>query len=526
MSDPKVLSNDEVFEMLRRKAQADGDDFRIRVFRKKAIGLMPEGILTVDGASVIHAVQPETWLAKLCGGGPIFQLAVYHTSDPSNPIGGYITHSISGDAINVIDHSIVTQVGWQGPRKIIYPESPASIAAGAQHTYAALGGNPPPALVRGVAPQTSIPTTGQPGVSSSEAAVWQQLQSMKQALDLRERQLDEERMKMREDATRRETDARFAQIERQNVELKQLIVESRTAAKADPVGSIGAVIAAVGPIVSQMMANNSALRLEMMKMDASRAEHQTKMLEASLARPLIDPAIQHILDKSSKDTTPQAEMLKSMAAVMHSMTETQMSYIRTLADLNLGGADQDPVMLKALREGMKGVQALVDGYRASVTAGLGVRPPVPPPHAAQAAPAPALLPAKSNGASARGTQTLAQGAVATGPQVPSSAPVAPSAESFLSTMDTRIKAKEDVGGIADTFVDALKGDHPNEELITALEAVDGDPRELFARRLGPWATSDLSNVPYAKTLLDAINEKGLAAGIFEPDGPESADVAE
>src|SRR5215210_5703617 len=108
--------NDAILQSINDKAKNSGDNFRVRVMRKSTPGLMPDGICTLDGASVVHLAMPETWLPRLCGGGPIYQFQVFHAEDTTRAIPGYLMYQIPGEP-KAVDYDALRSPAWQGPPK-------------------------------------------------------------------------------------------------------------------------------------------------------------------------------------------------------------------------------------------------------------------------------------------------------------------------------------------------------------------------------------------------------------------------
>ena len=116
----KILTPEETISILRERAAKDGDSFRLRIHRISGPAKTPEAVATLDEAEVLHVSSPETWLPRLCGGGPVFLLTVYHTSDPTLPIGQPIRVACQG-VPREVDLSAPNKPGWSGPKVIYWP---------------------------------------------------------------------------------------------------------------------------------------------------------------------------------------------------------------------------------------------------------------------------------------------------------------------------------------------------------------------------------------------------------------------
>lgn len=497
MADGKLLTPQDTIDLLNVKAKDLGDDFRVRVFRKRHAGALPESIATLDNAQVVHIANPETWLPKLAGGGPIFTLSVYHMSDSTLPLGGMISVAIPGTPREV-DALAPKISGWNGPKTLVWPEVTASRLGEPSYSVA-------PSLSSFVtAPGTNVPSGGSGGGAfSHEFGMGRDYDRLREQLMAQERALGEERRRMELDGLRREHELRMKEMEMRLTNQPHQKTENSS-------GGIKDLIAAVAPVVSQMIQAQNEMRMQMMKLDADRASQTQQMLTVLMTKPLIDPAIQGLMDKAKGEQVPQAQMLSQMAEAMGAMTRTTMDLVQTAIDAGLGGRQQeDPPALKAIREGAKAITALMSGYQSSIQQQItGQNPALP-----AAIPAPQRV--SSNGG--HGAQVPVEpqpgGFNEMAQATPAVERVPPSIPGALGAIDGMIRAKAPVSQVAQTIINNLS----DGGLQMALMAVDGNIDTLIERQFGDWIKSSPANGQYITSLFDEVNRLGTAAGIFDAE---------
>jgi hypothetical protein len=331
--------------------------------------------------------------------------------------------------------------------------------------------------------------------------------------------LEEQRRQMELDNIRRENDTRMH-------ELEMSVKAAAATPKTNTAETIAAVLAAAAPIIQQMLQGQNELRLAMLKQQEENARQmqaqqqaaqlqQQQMLQLMLSRPSVDPAVekafdrlQSVLEKSRSESVPQGQMLHSMAEAMGVMTDVTMNLVQTAAELNLGGGRDEHPALKAVKQGVKAISSLMEGYQQSV---VQKNQQFAPQQQQQQLAAPQHVVQYQQQAQ----QPVPQAAQPQQPPVPQS----PKQSDALDLLEAAIRAKQEPAVVAKMFIDSL-GDPVVQK---ALDEVDGEVNELVARRIGGWAMADASNVVYLKALMDEVNKQGEAAGVFEPLGDDDDD---
>src|SRR5258707_11616996 len=96
MADAHEVSNVEVVERLKRLIEKDGDDFRVKILRRAALGGgRAMHLVTFDHAQLAQLANAEDWLPSLVGGGPQFILDVFSQLDGMTPL-GRLLYNIEG----------------------------------------------------------------------------------------------------------------------------------------------------------------------------------------------------------------------------------------------------------------------------------------------------------------------------------------------------------------------------------------------------------------------------------------------
>lgn len=554
MADPKSnLSHEDTIALMNAKATADGDDWWLKVHRRRHIGALPELIATLHNAQVIHAANPETWLPRLAGGGPTFVLHVYHAKTPTVLL-GTLQFQIPTDnnPEKSVDPSVTKSQTWAGPRTLAWP--PASNEDKQQDRYSI---SAPPASPSGNSAANNVPGGGSPGVSNFASAQIAQLDAANARIEIERQKLAAEREQMAEERRRLELDAVKTQASQNLKELEARILaaqtqqsnaisealrglaQQNTAPKLDIVGLIGAAGGILGPVLAQMHQSSQAAREAQEKSQAlalqQQAEQTRVLMTAMLSKPGLDPTIEkmfdkleRVLEKSQAQQVPQSTMLHTMAESMGSMMNMSMELAQTAADLNINGGGsraEDHPAYKAIREAVKGVSAMMAGYQQSVKqqAAPAQVPNVP------AFPQPALP--------QRPMQQQAQHVVHANGQPPG-APVltqAPAGQELVPNQPLSIEISEttDVPALLEQMIYALSEPahvaavfvqtigHPT--MRKALDEADGEIEEMISRRIMPFILKHPEHVPYLKSVHDEIEKQGAVAGIFEDDDADDDD---
>jgi hypothetical protein len=537
---------------LQAVAKEKGDSFRVKISRKANAAALPMHLVTLDGATVTHIANLETWLPRLLGGGMV-QLAIYHSGELTLPIGGWLNKTLGGEPRELDTSPMRGPVGsWSGPPELIWPTQKDIAAANVPNmspTIASPGG------LTGVPPQP-IPALGHSGGAynsgnthalethyaqqqAQQQLQWQQAQSqwanaqqqMQAKLDMspgqvlqRERELSEERRRAELESLKHDTALRMQELQAQIVRAAVPVPTAPAAPSMLP-----AVLAAVAPLLDRMMASQNDMRVAMMKMDSERAAQSQALLTQQLSRPAVDPQFAALLDKTqhalekARSDDPSAGMVVQMTGAMGNMMKNMMDVMNLAAESGIGGQrEQEPSGMKIFKEAMGAFQSIMSGYQASVQEkiaamqgnrgnnGNGVSAPAQLPLQEQAMPG-----------------TAAQAPAANAPvQAVRASPPVPSAReqgNALARLELLIKSKEAPLTVASAFLKAI--DDP--AIQAAIAGANGDVGALVEQRLGEWCKADPSNAVYLEELMSQVGTLGAAAGIFgdEEESGESVGTA-
>lgn len=552
----KLMTHEETLALINAKAKADGDSFLLKVFRKKFAGGLPESLASFSDVQTIHIHNPEHWLPKFAGGGPLFVFYVYHVSEPTTAIGGPLTiqvptDSLQAKAVGELDPRIVKSRDWKGPSTLIWPT--AEDLRKNEIPYAISALPPGPGIGNSVA-NVSVPVPGAQGVGRISAEeeklqrLTSQLETERFKLEQNQRQFEDDKRRMELDNIRRENDARAKDLESRITAELRAIAQATQTAQAVPRGpdltqTIATVLAAITPMVQTMMTANNEMRLAQMKQQEQAQAQTQAILTSILARPSVDPAIekafdkiQSVLERSQATQVPQTQVLHSMTEAMASMTGMTMDFMQAAADNIGGGKPDDHPMLKAVKEGVKAVTQMMAGYQAALPGGAQApqqRRPAPPPQQHPGLPAhqgpPQNVAAWPQGQIPHGPgprqQIIGIPEAAPAPQLHTVQPPVPLPErtQFASVFDYLIelvKHQAPAAYVASEFIKALA----EPEMITALSEVDNEVEELVSRRFGGFIMANPDFQHYLGEILKELNAQGTAAGLFHADGPDDEDT--
>lgn len=503
MSTPdKTYTPDETYAALEAIAKATGDDnFWIRIVRRSGV-LATDVVARLEQAQLNHVAKPETWIPVLCGGGT-FVMTVGHASDEARNIGGPLIAQFK-DEVRPVDLTVVGAPGWNGPKKITYPDP---YAAGQPSYYRSPHGRPV-----GATPRNDVPPPGgswggyddggRAGGRDGEAiaALRRELDAERKARDERERQIREERERERADARTREQEARYmAELHdmKTKMEAMQAQVQARPTGGMDLVGLAGVI----APLLKAMVDNQNALRLEQMKLAASASDGQRDFFKAITSRPAVDPTLQAALDKmeraiekAKEESGGAAETMDAMTNAMHTMTKIAMQSAQAVAETSLKtrAGEEEPTGLKAFKEGMKALENIFGAWGKSGGAA-----------GATATDARRKLPGATgvNGAN---------GAI----QKPGEKPGEPPDE--VTQVVNAIRAERDVEEVATVIVKLAAAENPS--FVKAMEGVRGNLNQLALDRLGTnWI---FAHQEYVTRLLKAVERLGEGMFGAKPAGQE------
>lgn len=500
------LTNDEILAKLsdRMRDTQEGDSWRVKVYRRR-IGTaypLPQHIATFDGSTLEMVANAEMWLPVLAGGGPLFELECYHTSNLTQFAGaGRLRFTVQGEE-RPITRDVVKSGNWHGPPTIIYPlpveereqgsvysVSPPPAPSGISVVPPGATSTPYPGTVATsptAAPGAVTTTVTQPSAPSAEVQrMMEQFQAMK--------------AQMEEKARREE----IAAIERQHrLELSELRsrmeaqVQSQSVRPAEkPVTEVvTSVLAAAAPIITMLMESSARARQEQQASLAAMNQQNQLLMAKLLERPSIDPVIQSILDKASQ---PKDEMMPMVEAFSR-MTRMSTQSIATAAELvaRSNGQEEHPAMA-IVREVRGAVEAITEGMKAS-----RIQPPQQRQAALPAPPPPAPGMPAYNGTPA--------------PAVLSDA--AP--QSVLGRIEDSVRKHEDHVSVGNVLLDAIASGE--DSVSKGMEAAGGNIISLFQQRLGDsWLVADKANGEYIGKLARYLNEEAEKRGMLAaPEGEE------
>ncbi len=514
----KIYTADETITLLRAKASdptacPQGDNFRVKVFRRRTGTLtgIPEHIVTMGDAQVLHIANPEVWLPRIAGGGN-FMLSVYPAHDPTSPIGSNVPFNYGNEPMREVQvHALAALVktqGWQGPLSIVWPVPHELTPQQAQDLYTATSmapsGNP-----QVHAPQTNVPNGGIQGgpVPFGNGQGFQLSPGYDPHFAQREREMSEREAKLREEALKRDFELRLKEIEIRYTALVNQATARVDAAPKVPEKSIIAELAPVlGPVLTQMISAQNEMRLAMLKSQETAAAQQQLLLTTLLSKPTVDPAITKLEDKiermmESSGDDGGAKMVHTMADAMSSMTGMMMSTLKAAAEAGFGGGEkQEHPGLMAVREVARAIESFGSSYSGAMKGRAG-----PPP-----APARQLPPGQRARRAPVGAEAQAGFAGYAGAQA---AQPARSGPNFVDQIERMIRAHHDPHEVA-----LLVGQNlSNPDLQNELAAVGGQIPALMERRLGVWLTEKKENHEYIEALFDELTDMLQAAGIIPPD---------
>lgn len=498
------LSHQEIIELLGSKAKTEGDSFMLKVFRRQSPGAMPVSIATFDDAQVSHFQSPEKWLPRIAGGGPFFLLHAYHIKEPHKLLGAPITLSIPADALNPpreVDPSVTAQPDWQGPNAISFPPFAHNKAP---PQGASAGYRMSPAPTDGTSAAAYGPAGGGPGTSPEHQRLWD---LERERLREKERALDDEKRRLEMDNLRREHEAKLREFE------MRLLQTSKP--QASIVETVAAITAAFTPLVTTFLAGQAETRRELERARSEQAARSEQLMQQLLTRPLIDPGILTILEKSRAEQIPQTQMLHSMSEAMASMTQTTMDMVRTAAELQGNGQPDEPVTIKIIREGMKSINSMFAATRMQSAqqqqpqqrqAPQQERRRLPPQAPQQPAPVKQeAAPQPQNGAEKE--------SVSVGP-VPAFNG-AEEEETAIEYLVALIKEHHNPVEVVTEIFEVME-----EEDFQAELAEVGSFNALVMKHLGDWMSEDDRNANYLQLLMKELNKQGVERGLITEETPE------
>ena len=527
-------SNDEILQKLadRMKDTPEGDNWRVKVFRKRIGGSYPFPIhlATLDGANLDQLANAEMWLPVLSGGGPIYELEVFHASDVARYAGGgRLRFTVQGEE-RAVSRDVVKQANWHGPSTILYPlaaepgaESGPIFSAppppnGSGSGVTLVGGSTPGGQQGGYASgygQASAYGAGSGagfGPSAEMRVALAELEAMKR--DLAERQRREELSQIE-----RKHRMEMLELEAKFKAQSQAQMQAAAVPQKSPTEVIAAIIGAATPLLAAVMESQKASRAEQQQALQAIQQQNMLLMTKALEKPSIDPIMQQMMDRMAKAVEdrpkPGAEMEPILEAFSR-MTRMSTNSVAMAADLiaRNSGQEEHPAM-NIVREVRAAVEAVSEGIKAS-----RIQPPARPP--------PQALP---QGYGEMPQQALPpppqQQAQAPQPQAPAE-PARPA--TLLEQIEKRIRAHEDVEAVGAQLLDAIAAAEPS--VAEGMYAAGGSIIDLFQMRLGSWLNAEAKNGPYimelAKYLTSEAEKRGMLASADEaaPEADAASPVAQ
>jgi len=507
--DNRILSNDEVLRSLSEKATAQGDSFKVKISRRQQQGsLNSNHVANFEDANLLQLASAEEWLPQLAGGGPYYNLEVYHHTDPVIAM-GRLNFNIDGEPRRP-DPLASRMPNWKGPRRCTAPASPETATSSTVFNSSSVA--PPPA-----SPQNSLAPGGPPG--AIQAGDDPRVASALARLEVRERDMEARQHRAEMESLKREYESKL--------QLFSVPKES----------GIEKLATSLAPVLTEILRGNQEMRMAALKsQEASQhaaleaqkqiAASNAEMMKLAFSRPAVDPAVQGMLDKFEKMVTdsrtnqrPDGDMVAQMADAFGRMTRTTLQLVHAAAEMRMGDAPpQDHPMLQVMKEATKAVQAISDGYRASV-----VGKTKSPEQQGLAQLEQQLLPGGTPAASTPPVAAApASAAAATPPAAGQAAAPAKLKKTIVDLLEERIRAKAPPAQIAEDFVKALG----TPDMEAELQRHNGSVADLFGTRLGQeWLNESPTNAIYADQLLGAISAEADRQGVFK-NGPVEEDAIE
>lgn len=541
-----TYTHEETIALLNEKAkQGSGDKFMVKVNRRGGMSGLPEHIATLTEATVEHIANPEVWLPMLCGGGE-FSLRVSHMDAPSAPVGGYLTFKFPGERFNSPRTQVVGTSTWVGPALLMFPARTSSGLPDGGPSPAP-GVPAPPTFTSGYG--IPPPQMGQSQVAAPSYVFDPGMEAKREQLARQERELVEAKSKAEREAALRESELKQKEREtalRHDFDAKLKEAKETTTKPAE-------MLAAAAPIVTALMTMMQQSRSDMLRMQeeaARRAEENSRrntemMLEMQKQTQALmmkmmenkgpDPMVTAMLEIQKASSTGNAEMMTRMVDAMGTVSKTSIGMVEVLADIQLGGAPEHP-MLAAVKEGVKAMAQLSRGAESGArTAAKQSAKQLPPPGQRQQVSAPAQsTPKETNGVHTQAPQApVFEAPNAPTPNMPPAFDGLPPAQHrrfqpveghVIEELKAMIQARhEPVEEIAQFFIDALQS---TKELPAALAAHDGSIEALVAEHLGLWVMAAEENRTYIVKLGDAIAALAPPGMMDEEAGDDSEEESE
>lgn len=492
----------EQLELLQEVARADGDDFRMRVFRKPSVTATQMDVVAVfDNARIEHFSTPETWISDLCGGGH-YALAAMHANNINQLITLIVPPMIPG-APRAANPAIMKSPSWSGPAIMLFPKPEAPV----QPVGLFSGPGAAPTVVT---PREGVHSSqGGTGASSSDDVTSARLALLDQA-----RRYDMERLE-------KLIDAQSKSSEKQVAALLDLVksAAARPVVERPPekplLEQIAPLLAAAMPLVTAFVGQAAENRKLDAEKEARREEREARAREES------SKAMQSILDKLSSGNSESAKIMQSMADVVANSLKGQMQMAATVRELMASDAPPPEDGIIGLAKAVAPIvgdfltaKVQTDAAMAAARAPAGhmnaapTLPPRPP------APPPAATPPAAPGAGAG-----AVGDAGASPEPTDEEMAAALAQANPQELATEIvnalKEHRSAEEVAGAYLDALQ---LNEGFRNSVNAANGTI-SFFQGHLGPWVMETTpgadgkTNGAYLRNVVGTLHTLAQARGM-------------
>lgn len=537
MAPPTQFTADETLTLIAERAKIQ-DRFIIRLFKKRGSGfnVVSENICSFYGAAG-HVVTPETWLPRILGGGE-YTIGVFDVQgEIPQRIGGYLPYAGRGPLKDFDEDDMrlaMRQPDWQGPGELITAKSKPEPAPQSHFQPAQNNAAPPPpgAPIIQTGTSSAMPSTYalELDYARREREFNEKAAQLRKEMDQREaegkqREL-EAKMRAENERIRNETESKFGKLE--------ALIE-RLAAK--PEAPKESMVVQMMPLITLFLQQQHETRLAMMGREkeaqasalAAQQAQQTQLMEMMKAKNGVSPEMQMVLDMMKSASTSAAENMKNVIDAMGAVSKTSIGMIEAVADINLGGQPEHPVM-QAVKEGIKAMGALSKGAQASASKAVqqSQQRQLPPSYVQQAQSQPnnpQQVPVQHfppNGAAAaqvpQPNHPPAFDGLPGNPGGPSPMNDGFGGQDPVDYLERLIRSHADPDQVAKLFFTAL----PHPSMQAALKSADGSVEKLLGDRLGMWAIEE-ANLHYLEGLKAAFEEAAKEAGI---EYEEDAEIAE
>jgi len=531
---------EETIRLLAEKAKTGTDRFVVKVSRRRGMAGLLEHIATLTEATVNHIANPETWLPILCGGGD-YGLQVSHMDEVSARMGGVLAYKFQGQPLENVNTRALQFPNWNGPGSLIFPAATESGLPSGSVTGATVSGpGVGPSVIAGYGlPPSMAPSQMAPGIPMNPF-MDERVERERERLAREARDLSERQSKVDRALAEREFEVREKEREsklKEEMLGRQRELESKFNAQQQNQTGVKDIVAALAPVVGMFLQSQQQARADQLRMqeESSRRFSEMMMSQQQQMQALMlkltenkgpDPSMTMMMEMMSRNSTGNAEMMTRIVDAMGTVSKTSVGMIEAIADLQLGGQPEHPI-LAAVREGVKAMAQLSSGATNGARKVVQNQPQLPQGQPARA-PVPQPGATKSpNGAS--GPQVVHEVPNAPAPNLPPASETqafngvegprkfTPVEGSVIEQLIAMIQAMhEPVDEVAQFFIDALQ----TNEMKAALAKHEGNMNSLFAEHLGMWAMADQTHREYIGKLGPLVEEKAMAMGLLEGDSGE------